>query len=259
MENRLPVTQSNKAAQHVTYRKPLRGTVPESRTRIHGITANFLSHLSRHSRGFAELVGGGPPGFLLDVQVVLGHLYVCMAHHALNGLHVHAKGLELGDVGVAAAMGREHPHALHRSYDTLKVAAKVAGIERLAGYVAVPFKPPCLLPEKYGTGTKVGRYGHVAYAGGGFGRADSGSTLDEIDSLADMNAGTVRFDVLGLLRQHFLGAHTRCQHEPYGMAHPIDGQVLHQQLDFLLRERLLALDRPFGLHLVGKSDGVLVD
>lgn len=90
MENRLPVTQSNKAAQPVTYRKLFRGTVPESCTRIHGITANFLSHLSRHSKGFAKLVGGSPPGFLLDVQVVLGHLYVCMAYHALNGLHIHA-------------------------------------------------------------------------------------------------------------------------------------------------------------------------
>ena len=35
---------------------------------------------------------------------MLGHFNVGVAHHALNRLHVHAQRLELGNVGMAAAM-----------------------------------------------------------------------------------------------------------------------------------------------------------
>ena len=44
---------------------------------------------------------------------MLGHFHVGVAHHALNGLHVHTQGLELGDIGVAAAMGRPHTSRQH--------------------------------------------------------------------------------------------------------------------------------------------------
>ncbi len=38
---------------------------------------------------------------------MLGHFNVGVPDEALDNLHIHAKGLELGDKGVTAAMGRQ--------------------------------------------------------------------------------------------------------------------------------------------------------
>ncbi len=42
-----------------------------------------------------------------------GHFHVGVAHHALNRFHIHAQGLELRNIGVAAAMGRQHTDTGH--------------------------------------------------------------------------------------------------------------------------------------------------
>ncbi len=147
----------------------------------------LIPGLTGWAEGLAELAGGGLPHLLLDVKVMLGHFDVGVAHHALNGLHVHAQGLELGDIGVAAAVGCERTDA-HSGHGSLKIAAEMGGVKGLAGHAAVPEKLPRLFPQKQDAGADALRDGDVPEAVGGFRRADAGLAFDQIDGLANVDA-----------------------------------------------------------------------
>ena len=67
------------------------------------------------------------------MKVMLGHFNVGVAYHTLNGLHIHAQGLELGDIGVAAAVGREQTDAGNPKQSVAVLVPKVAGVDRLTG------------------------------------------------------------------------------------------------------------------------------
>lgn len=189
---------------------------------------------------------------------MLGHLNIGVAHHALNGLHIHPQGLELGDIGVAAAMGCEGPDA-YSGHGSLKVAAEMGGVKGLAGYAAIPEKLPRLISEKQNAGADALWNGNIPDAVGGLRRANAGLALDQIDGLANVDARAVRLNVLGLQRQNLLRPHSCCQHEADGVAHPILGQLGHEDLDFLGGKGLPPFRWAFGAKLVGKANRIFAN
>lgn len=58
-----------------------------------------------HHKRFAKLFDGSLPDRLLYVQIVFGHIYVCMTDNTLNSGQVYTKRLHLRHIGVSTAVG----------------------------------------------------------------------------------------------------------------------------------------------------------
>lgn len=193
------------------------------------------------------------------MQVMLGHFNVGMSHDTLNCFHVYTHSLELGNIGVAATMGRQYPHAIHFRERGPEPVPETTGVDRLARNKAVLHEMSGPFPEKHGARADIGWHGHVPDAGGRLGLSDARPVLYHVDRLSDMNAGAVRLYVLRLQRKNLLCPHTRCRHKADRMAHFIMGQFRHKPLDLLLGKCLPPLHRTFGFHLLRKTDGIFSD
>jgi len=108
----------------------------------------------------AEPLCGGLADGLLDMEVMPGHIQIGMADDGLDRGQIHAHGLHLGYIGMAAAVGRQQPHAgdLRQSLPELvPEMAGVAGVARLPG--RLPDVGTALLPQRQGAPARLGGMG----------------------------------------------------------------------------------------------------
>ena len=68
------------------------------------------------------------------MKIMLGHVHVRVAHDALDGGEIHAQGLHLRNVGVAAAVRRQYPDAANLLQSLLEITAEGLGIDDLTGF-----------------------------------------------------------------------------------------------------------------------------
>ena len=96
------------------------------------------------------------------MQIMPGHVQIRMAYNALNRGQVNSQSLHLGHIGMAAAVGRQHPHTgdLPQSLpEFVPEVAGVAGIPRLPGRLPdictalLPQLPPYLCVPDAGSGS----------------------------------------------------------------------------------------------------------
>ena len=67
------------------------------------------------------------------MKIMFGHVHVCVTDDALDGGQIHAQGLHLAHVSVAAAVRRQYPDAAHLLQSLLEIAAEGLGIDDLTG------------------------------------------------------------------------------------------------------------------------------
>ena len=97
---------------------------------------------------------------LLDMEVMPGHIQIGMADDGLDRCQINAHGLHLGYIGMAAAVGRQQPHAgdlLQSLPELVPEMAGVAGVARLPG--RLPDVGTALLPQLHRTPAQAGRMG----------------------------------------------------------------------------------------------------
>ena len=97
---------------------------------------------------------------ILDMEVMPGHIQIGMADDGLDRGQINAHGLHLGYIGMAAAVGRQQPHAgdlLQCLPELVPEMAGVAGVARLPG--RLPDVGTALLPQLHRTPAQAGRMG----------------------------------------------------------------------------------------------------
>ena len=181
-----------------------------------------------------------------------------MAHDALDGGEIHAQGLHLAHVGVAAAVRRQYPDAPHLLQSLLEIAAEGLGIDDLTG-LPFPEVSTRLFPQEPDAVPHVLRHRDVPVAVPGFGRPDLCRALVHVDGLADLDERPVLGYVLRLQGQQLLGAHTRPQQQPDAPADPVLRELCHEGAHFLGGEGLLGLFRPALAELFREGHRVFAD
>lgn len=146
-----------------------------------------------------EALHGGGLDAVLDVEIVLCHVHICVPGKGLDGLHGDALGLQLTDEGVPAGVRRERPDAM----DGLQRFGKlVAEMRRVAGLVHAPARPEigrAVLAQMCDHAAVGLGYRHIADAAGALRVAYEHRALDLLHRLPDMYARAVGFDVLDII------------------------------------------------------------
>ena len=191
------------------------------------------------------------PDAFLDMKVVPSHVQICMAHDTLDGFHGNAKRLKLRNVGMPAAMWRQHADIIHLLQRCLELRCKVRGITRMVRNLGrIPDILLLRFPQCPGAIAYHGRYRNGPITVVALRSANSNASFDSHKSLFNGNGSSVFGDVSGFQSQKFLGSHTRCKQQPDTPTDFIFRKVLHQVADFISRESFLTFGRSLA-HLLG--------
>ena len=147
-----------------------------------------------------ELLRSGLPDRFLHMEIMLGHVDICVAHNALNRGQIHSQSLHLAHIGVAAGMRRQHPNIGDAIQICLEGIAEIRWITGLPYLPHLPDKSAGGIPEIHSAAPDVLRNRHIPDAVSGLGHSDMGRTLDQIHRLTDVDVGAVRRDVPGQKR-----------------------------------------------------------
>src|SRR5699024_1718686 len=92
------------------------------------------------SKRLAKFFDCSLPDRVLHMQIMLCHIYISMAYDTLDRGKVNSQCLHLGNIGVSAAMGCQHPNAFYLCKRFLKLLPEVGGITRHIYYSNFPNK-----------------------------------------------------------------------------------------------------------------------
>ena len=150
----------------------------------------------------------------LNVEIMLDHVNLGVSAEVPNCLQRNSLRLKLADVGMSAAVRRQHPHSSKLFQRLLVVLSEATGITKPAWNLSVPDILLSRVPKEQCTGAKLLWHRNLPIAGLGLGWADLRRTLHHSHCLLDRDAGTILRNVSGFQSQQLLRPHSRSQQKP---------------------------------------------
>ena len=149
------------------------GTCPE-----HPIFA-VLFHLQQHlqwcgtiivqcvqsvfsSEGVGELLHRSQSNRILNVQIMLSHVHICMTHDALNGSKVNTQGLHLADIGMSTGVGAEVSYPFNCFQGLLVLRTEIRRITGFPLNASFPDIHKVCISEGNCTGSEARRNRNIA-------------------------------------------------------------------------------------------------
>ena len=203
-------------------------------------------------------------GAVRNVQVAVGGGDAAVAHQPGDGLQGDALALQGGDVGMAAAVGRQPAHIrdwVHQGPEALAEVLDGAGLPRLVGGDAEQLARSLAQPE--GISPEAGRDRDGADAPSALGRAQHRGAVHHLHRFVDAEIGAVLGDVLGGEGHQLLHPEAGAQHQADTVALRRVGKAGQQGLHFRRGEGVLGLGKQVAGHRfhpdgLGGTGGVAV-
>ena len=125
------------------------------------------------------------PDRLLNMQIMLCHIHICVTHNALDSRKVNTKRLHLRHIGVSAAMRCQHTNSFDVLQSSVKQITKVRRVTRTIRLLLFPDVFLIRSSKQSSAVSDIYRYRDYTITIIRFWSAYNRSTFDHIDSLFD--------------------------------------------------------------------------